>query len=281
MVSNPRRAGSGSVSAGPERPRNRPPLSHRRWAAIAVVAAATVGTIALLAWPGQPTARSQASYRTGTSVATIPALTTTPRGSRPALIAPTTTQPPAVPAALAPASLDLQAPAVAVPLELQLPTISKQASMLAVGITPAGAMEAPMGKADDPNWQQVFWYRGSAIPGAASTAIIAGHVSDPLGRPGVFAHIDALRPGDPIGVRDLRTGLDMRFRVDDVGTYPLTEAATDPAVLARIYGTGPVAGHGPQRSADGQAHLTLITCAGTFVNGTHDHRFVVFATRVT
>jgi hypothetical protein len=39
-------------------------------------------------------------------------------------------------------------------------------------------------------------------------------------------------------------------------------------------------GTGPQPSADGLSHLTLITCAGTFRNGTHDHRLVVYATRI-
>ena len=47
-----------------------------------------------------------------------------------------------------------------------------------------------MGPAEDPVWQQAFWYRGSAVPGTRSTALLAGHVNDPRGRPGVFAHID-------------------------------------------------------------------------------------------
>ena len=54
----------------------------------------------------------------------------------------------------------------------------------------------------------------------------------------------------------------------------------NPPVLTRIYGAGPVAGTRPRPSTDGLAHLTLITCAGTFRNGTHDHRLVVYATRV-
>jgi sortase (surface protein transpeptidase) len=47
-----------------------------------------------------------------------------------------------------------------------------------------------------------------------------------------------------------------------------------------MYGAGPVAGTWPQPSVDGLAHLTLVTCAGTFTNGTHDHRLVVLATRI-
>ncbi|MEP6658456.1 MAG: class F sortase, partial [Acidimicrobiales bacterium] len=118
----------------------------------------------------------------------------------------------------------------------------------------------------------------SAIPGALSTAVFAGHVSA-YGRLDVFGHIDQLRPGDLIVVHDTRSGLDVRFSVTDSKSYSLAQTA-DPAVLTQMYGPGPVAGTGPQPSADGLAHLTLITCAGTFTNGTHDHRLVVYATRI-
>lgn len=169
---------------------------------------------------------------------------------------------------------------MSVPLELLLPSLNTKAKVLGVGITPANVMDAPMGPAKDPVWQEAFWYRGSAVPGEPSTALIAGHVNDPLGRPAVFANIGDLRPGDPIIVRDNRSGLEVRFSVTASTTYPLA-ATTDPAVLTRIYGAGPVEGTGPQPSADGLSHLTLITCAGTFRNGTHDSRLVVYATRTT
>jgi hypothetical protein len=160
-----------------------------------------------------------------------------------------------------------------------MPSLDVQASMMGVGITAQNVMDAPMGPADAPAWQQAFWYRGSAIPGAASTALIAGHVDDPLGRPASFAHIDQLRRGDPLIIHDRRDGLDVRFTVTGSVTYSLAQTA-DPVVLAQIYGAGPVAGTAPTPSTDGLSHLTLITCAGTFRNGTHDHRLVVFATRV-
>lgn len=174
--------------------------------------------------------------------------------------------------------IGLRAGPVSVPLELLLPSLETTARVLGVGITPTDVMDAPMGPAEDPVWQQAFWYRGSAVPGAPSTAVIAGHANDPLGRPAVFAHIDQLRPDDPIVVRDNRSGLEVRFTVTASTAYPLA-ATTDPAVLTRIYGAGPVEGAGPQPSADGLSHLTLITCAGTFRNGTHDQRLVVYATR--
>jgi len=186
----------------------------------------------------------------------------------------------AVPDALAAEDIDLRSGPVAVPLELQMPSLGVNAPVTGVGITPDDVMDAPTGPAKDPVWQRAFWYRGSAVPGAPSTALIAGHVSG-LGSPGVFAHIDALTPGDPIVVHDTRSGLEVRFSVTGSKSFPLDET-TDPAVLDQIYGAGPVAGTPPQPSADGLSHLTLITCAGTFrkQDGTHDRRLVVFANRM-
>jgi hypothetical protein len=183
-----------------------------------------------------------------------------------------------VPATLIDPKLGLRAGPVPVPVTLRIPSLGVDAAVLGVGITAKDVMDAPMGPADDPVWQQAFWYRGSAVPGAPSTALIAGHVAG-AGRLALFAHLDELKPGNPIIVHDTRTGLDVRFAVTESEAYSLDDAAA-PAVLARIYGAGPVAGRWPQPSVDGLAHLTLITCAGAFANGTHDHRLVVYATRV-
>jgi sortase (surface protein transpeptidase) len=185
-----------------------------------------------------------------------------------------------VPTALVDSSLALQAGPVPVPLRLQIPSINIDIPVLGVGITAQHVMDAPEGPASDPVWQQAFWYRGSAVPGASSTALIAGHVDDPLGRPGAFANLDQLHPGDLIMVKDTRSGLDERFSVTATQTYSLAQT-TLPAVLSEIYGAGPVADTGPIPSTDGLAHLTLITCAGTFVDGTHDHRMVAYATRIS
>jgi sortase (surface protein transpeptidase) len=195
-------------------------------------------------------------------------------------VAPPTTAPLAVPAALTSSGLSLRSGPLAVPLVLEIPSLGVRAPVVGVGITAKDVMDAPMGPAKDPVWQQAFWYRGSAVPGAPSTALIAGHIDDPLGRYAIFGHIDRLRPGDLIVVHDNRSGLDVRFSVTESTTYSLAQTA-EPAVLTQIYGVGPVAGTWPQPSTDGLAHLTLITCAGTFRNGTHDHRLVVYAVRIT
>ena len=174
--------------------------------------------------------------------------------------------------------LDLRAGPVDVPLELRIPALRINAPVVGVGITAENVMDVPKGLAADPVWQKAFWYRGSGVPGDSGTATLAGHVDDVRGRPAVFAHLRELRPGDLIVVHDTRSGLDVHFTVAKTVTYSVRQAA-DPSVLAQIYGSGPVSGRGPQPAPDGLAHLTLITCAGGFVNGSYDRRLVVYATR--
>ena len=126
--------------------------------------------------------------------------------------------------------MDIHSPPIAVPIELLFPTLYRRVPVLGVGMTANNVMDAPMGPAESPVWQQAFWYRGSATPGSRSSAVIAGHISDPLGRPGIFANLGLLKPGDPIVVHDIRNGLDVVFAVTDSTSYPI-EQTSDPAVL--------------------------------------------------
>jgi hypothetical protein len=175
-------------------------------------------------------------------------------------------------------SIDLRAGPVGLPVELRIPSLRISAPMLGVGLTPKNVMDTPTGSASDPVWRKVFWYRGGGIPGDATTATIAGHVDDVLGRPAIFARLKDLRPGDPIVVHDTRTDVDVEFLVTETVIYTLKQTL-DHAVLSRIYGSGPADGLGPQPSPDGLAHLTLMTCTGHWVNGwgTFDQRLAVYA----
>jgi hypothetical protein len=188
---------------------------------------------------------------------------------------------PPVPAPLFAPGLSVRAGPVPVPVQLQIPSLGVNAQTLGVGVTAGDVMDAPEGPINDPVWEEAFWYRGSAVPGAVSTALIAGHVDGPRGTQGVFEHLDRLRPGDLVVVHDTRSALDVRFEVIGSMSFTLPQT-TQRDVLEQIYGVGPVAGTTPQRAKDGLAHLTLISCAGTFQTGlgTHDHRLVVFANRV-
>ena len=187
--------------------------------------------------------------------------------------------PPLLARPLVPAGLGLHAGPTTVPLDLTLPSLQVSGAVLGVGLTAGDAMDAPQGPLGDPVWQQAFWYRGGSIPGDVGTATVAGHVDDVRGRPALFAHLGDLHPGDPVVVHDTRSGTDVRFAVDQVATYSVQQAS-QPAILASIYGAGPVAGTGPQPAPDGLAHLTLVTCAGDFVHGAYDHRVVVYTRRV-
>jgi len=139
-------------------------------------------------------------------------------------------------------------------------------------------MDSPKGPIGDPIWQTAFWYRGGGVPGDIGTATIAAHVDDPLGAPEIFAHLQDLHPGDLIILHLKNTAINIRFTVNEIKVYSVQQSS-DPAVLTRIYGAGPVAGTGPQPSPDGLSHLTLVTCAGFIVKGEFDHHTVVYATR--
>lgn len=174
-------------------------------------------------------------------------------------------------------NLDLRSGPVDVPLELQIPVLNVNASVLGVGLTADNVMDAPKGPIGDPVWHTAFWYRGGGIPGESGTATIAGHVTGPLGNPEIFANLKNLTPGDAIIIHVKNSTLNIRFIVDQIKVYSIQES-TDPTVLSMIYGPGITEGTGPQPAPDGLSHLTLITCAGSYVNGEFDHHTVVFAT---
>jgi hypothetical protein len=174
--------------------------------------------------------------------------------------------------------LDLNAGPVDVPLELQIPALKVNAPVLGVGLTSGNVMDAPKGPIGDAIWYTAFWYRGSGIPGEPGTATFGGHIDDPLGQPEIFAHLQDLTPGDLIIVHYDALNTDILFTVDQVKDYSIQESSTL-AVLAQVYGAGPVAGTGPQPAPDGLSHLTLITCDGNIFNGEYDHHTVVYATR--
>ena len=175
--------------------------------------------------------------------------------------------------------LDIRAKPEEIPLELQIPSLKVNAPIVSVGLTKENRMDAPKGEIDDPIWHSAFWYRGSGVPGDVGVATIAGHLSDSLGRPEIFANLDDLQPGDLIIIRSIETELEIRFIVDQTVIYSVQESS-DPAVFAKIFGEGPVSGRPAMPSSDGLAHLTLITCSGGILNGHFDHHVVVYATRI-
>jgi len=188
------------------------------------------------------------------------------------------TPPPSILGSSFDSGLDLRSGPVEVPLELQIPVLNVNAPVVGVGLTAENVMDAPKGPIGDPIWRTAFWYRGSGIPGESGTAVIAGHVTDVLSNPEIFANLEDLNPGDVIIVHVKDPSQDIRFIVDQIKVYSVKDSSK-PAVLTKIFGIGPIEGTGPQPAPDGLSHLTLITCSGRFANGQFNQRTVVFATR--
>ena len=189
---------------------------------------------------------------------------------------------PPVPKALFAKDLSLRAGPVPVPLQLLIPSINVTSQVLGVGVTPGDVMDAPEGPVERPGLAG-----GVLVPRQRDTrrrqhcADRRPHQRSARDDAASSAPSTACKQGDIIIVRDTRSRLDVRFAVTSSMSFTLDQT-TQPDVLKRIYGVGPVAGTTPQRATDGRAHLTLVTCAGSFNTGlgTHDHRLAVFATRV-
>jgi hypothetical protein len=143
------------------------------------------------------------------------------------------------------------------PVSVAIPAIGVQSGLLHLGLNANGTIAVPslVTSAD-----QAAWYKNSATPGQAGTAVIEGHVDSYLG-PAVFYRLGALRPGNHIDVT-LADGITAVFRVTGVREYAKDEF---PAKI--IYGP-----------AD-YAALRLITCGGTFdsTTGHYLSSVVVFA----
>jgi LPXTG-site transpeptidase (sortase) family protein len=131
------------------------------------------------------------------------------------------------------------APPVAVPVALTIPSIGVQTPLIRLGLTASGTLQVP------PTASVAGWYTGSPRPGAIGSAVIAGHIDSYLG-PGIFFRLDLLRPGDRVYVRRADGTLAV-FRVTSVQMY-----AKDQFPTSTVYGPAP------------DPELRLITCGGVF-----------------
>ena len=153
------------------------------------------------------------------------------------------------------------------PLRLRIPALSLSASVMPVGATSSGQMDAPTSAAvNSPYWTSVFWYKGGVAPGQEGNAVIAGHVDRVGGNPAVFWSLNTLKAGDQIFI-ETSGQASLKFVVDRVVSYSAT-APTQEDINA-VFGPSNI------------HHLNLITCSGTWVNGGYDQRLVVFTTQVS
>lgn len=151
------------------------------------------------------------------------------------------------------------------PAHLRIPGLHINASVLSVGKTAAGVMDAPVSQAiNSPYWTSVFWYNVGAAPGQPGNAVIAGHVDRVGGDPAIFWSLSSLTPGNTLSVVAV-DGKTLNFVVNRVVSYPAN--APSQYVINAVF--GPTTAH----------HLNLITCSGVWTGHGYDQRLVVFTTQ--
>lgn len=148
---------------------------------------------------------------------------------------------------------------VGIPARIRIQRLGLDAVVESVGLTADGAMDAPSHPLD------AGWYSPGPRPGEPGSAVIDGHVDWYAGQAGAFRDLKDAMPGDIITVED-DAGAVISFVVRESRMYAAAADATDVFV-----------------STDGNAHLSLITCGGTWDKraGQYSERLVVFADRET
>ncbi|MEU4210174.1 class F sortase [Streptomyces sp. NPDC026206] len=129
----------------------------------------------------------------------------------------------------------------AAPTRVRIAAIGVDAPVAPLGLLPDRSLASP--PEEDKNL--AGWYAGGTAPGAAGTAVLAGHVDTASG-PAVFYNLGALKKGDAVEVAraDSRTGV---FTIDAIEVYD-----RDRFPSAKVYG------------ATRRAELRVITCGGGF-----------------
>lgn len=122
---------------------------------------------------------------------------------------------------------------------LVIPAIKVSANIESLGVKPSGEMESPN------DFRQAGWFNLGSRPGESGIALIAGHLNNQYGAPGVFWHLSKLKAGDDIYIAN-ESGKIIHFKVLGSRIYPVSTP------LGEIYEKG------------GSVRLNLITCDGAW-----------------
>lgn len=144
------------------------------------------------------------------------------------------------------------------PVRLKIPKIGVDAAVGQVSLTKQGAMDVPTGP------QTTAWLNIGPRPGELGSAAIAGHFGWKDGIPAVFDNLHKLKVGDRADIVDEK-GVTIRFVVREIRTFGPSDDAQ------RVF-----------NSSDGQAHLNLITCQGSWNKSkqSYSKRLVVFTDKL-
>lgn len=151
------------------------------------------------------------------------------------------------------------------PERLIIPSIHLNVVIIGVGVTAAGAMDAPRCDTNsDPICNEVYWFDGGYLPGEPGNAVIAGHVNRPDLSPAPFWNLHLVRKGDKIIVQPLN-GKALTFVVTSVTWISAYAKGSGNTTLGAVF--GPAA----------TRNLNLLTCIGDWDGHTFDHRLFVQA----
>lgn len=147
---------------------------------------------------------------------------------------------------------------IGLPVRLVIPKINVAATVLSLGLTPTGAMDAPATPDD------VAWFDQGPRPGEIGSAVISGHFGWKNGQAAVFDDLHKLAAGDNIFLEDER-GVRTAFVVRELRKLKEHDDA------GAVFGVD-----------DDRAHLNLITCGGVWnkTKKSYSDRLVVFADKV-
>ena len=143
-----------------------------------------------------------------------------------------------------------------VPQSLAIEKLGVEATVESVGMDEKGRMDVPKGV------MNVAWYNLGAKPGDNGSAVLAGHLDTPQGKPAVFYSLGTLKKGDEIKVTNSK-GKKLIYVVEKIATYD-----TDKFPLVEVFA-----------DASGK-RLNLITCNGTWDKNNKNYlkRLVVYST---
>jgi sortase (surface protein transpeptidase) len=221
--------------------------SPRTWIAIAVGLALVAAVAVVVAVTGQQQAPqpARATGEASSATASPSAASSTP--------------PPApAPAPATQESAAPDAPAVAAPVSVGIPSIDVTSDLMRLDLNDDGTVEVPPLEPDD----KAGWYQRGPAPGAVGPAVILGHVDSAEHGPGIFFDLGALEPGDEVEVARA-DGTVAVFAVDKVERHP-----KDAFPTIAVYGN------------TAEPQLRLITCGGDFDSGarSYEDNVIAFAT---
>jgi sortase (surface protein transpeptidase) len=141
------------------------------------------------------------------------------------------------------------------PMRLTIPALGVHTKVEQVGVDKDNNMDIPKDPAN------AAWFKPGTVPGNVGNAVMDGHLDWYGVKEAIFFHLEKLRPGDRVYVRDDK-GVDRAFVITSN-----TSCIFNRCPLTDIFG--------PTTST----RLNLITCAGNFNRSTqnYDKRTVVYS----